>query len=157
MPRDGAPLTPREIEGLVEWVKMGAPWPESAPKIVLAASVSGEAEGGMTPGARIFVNKVRPVLEQKCFACHTSEERGGLRLDSRERMLQGGKRGPAIIPGNPEQSLIIAALRHERDDLDQRPDHRPGAAQQGGADGVNGVKHGRDQALVTVMAASALA
>ncbi|WP_053333675.1 PSD1 and planctomycete cytochrome C domain-containing protein [Gemmatimonas phototrophica] len=117
MPRDAPPLSPREIEGLVEWVKMGAPWPEAAPKIVLAASVSGEAEGGMTPGARIFANKVRPVLEQKCFACHTNEERGGLRLDSRERILKGGGRGPAVIPGNPEQSLIISALRHEREEL----------------------------------------
>lgn len=117
MPRDAPPLSTRDIEGLVEWVKMGAPWPESAPRIVLVAAVSGESEGGMTPGARIFVNKVQPVLEQKCFACHTSEERGGLRLDSRERILKGGKRGPAVIPGNPEQSLIIAALRHEREDL----------------------------------------
>ncbi len=117
MPRDAAPLSPRDIETLVEWVRMGAPWPESAPTIVLAASVSGGGEGGMTPGARIFVNKVRPVLEQKCFSCHTSDERGGLRLDSRERVLKGGKRGPAVIPGNPEQSLIIAALRHEREDL----------------------------------------
>lgn len=117
MPRDAPPLSPRDIEGLVEWIKMGAPWPESAPTIVLAASVSGAAEVGMTPGARIFANKVRPVLEQKCFACHTTEERGGLRLDSRERILKGGGRGPAVIPGNPEQSLIVAALRHEREDL----------------------------------------
>jgi len=117
MPRDAPPLSARDIEGLVEWVRMGAPWPESAPTIVLAASVLGGGEGGMTPGARIFVSTVRPVLEQKCFACHTSEERGGLRLDSRERVLKGGKRGPAVIPGNPEQSLIIAALRHEREDL----------------------------------------
>ena len=117
MPRDAPPLSPRDIEGLVEWVRMGAPWPQSAPSIVLVASVSGGGEGGMTPGARIFVNKVRPVLEQKCFACHTSDERGGLRLDSRDRILKGGGRGPAVIPGNPEQSLIIAALRHEREDL----------------------------------------
>lgn len=117
MPRDAPPLSPKDIEGLVEWVRMGAPWPESAPPIVLVASVSGAGDGGMTPGARIFLNKVRPVLEQKCFACHTSEERGGLRLDSRERILKGGGRGPAVIPGNPEQSLIVAALRHEREDL----------------------------------------
>ena len=117
MPRDAPALSPRDIEGLVEWVRMGAPWPESTPIIVLAASVSGAGEGGLTPGARIFVNKVRPVLEQKCFACHTSDERGGLRLDSRERILKGGGRGPAVIPGNPEQSLILAALRHEREDL----------------------------------------
>jgi mono/diheme cytochrome c family protein len=118
MPRDGARLSPRDIEGLVEWVRMGAPWPESAPTLVLASnSIAGAGEGGMTPGARLFATKVRPVLEQKCFACHTNDERGGLRLDLRERVLKGGKRGPAVIPGNPEQSLIISALRHEREDL----------------------------------------
>lgn len=117
MPRDAAPLSARDIEGLVEWVRMGAHWPESAPTIVHVASVSGAGEDGLTPGAAIFLDKVRPVLEQKCFACHTSDERGGLRLDSRERILKGGGRGPAVIPGNPEQSLIIAALRHERADL----------------------------------------
>jgi hypothetical protein len=117
MPRDAPPLSPRDIEGLVEWVRMGAPWPESAPPIAMAVSVLGAGDGGLTPAARIFVNKVRPVLEQKCFACHTNDERGGLRLDSRERILKGGGRGPAVIPGNPEQSLIIAALRHEREDL----------------------------------------
>ncbi|MBY0490369.1 MAG: PSD1 and planctomycete cytochrome C domain-containing protein [Gemmatimonadaceae bacterium] len=117
MPRDGAPLSAKDIEGLVQWVHMGAPWPESAPTIVLASSVIATGDGGMTPGARLFVTKVRPVLEQKCFACHTNEERGGLRLDSRERLLKGGSRGPAVIPGNPEQSLLIAALRHERENL----------------------------------------
>jgi mono/diheme cytochrome c family protein len=116
MPRDAPRLSPRDIDGLVEWVRMGAPWPESAPPITVAASMAGGGEG-MTPGARLFVSKVQPVLEQKCFACHTSDERGGLRLDSRERILKGGGRGPAVIPGNPEQSLLIAALRHEREDL----------------------------------------
>ncbi len=116
MPKDAPPLSPREIEALVEWVRMGAPWPESTPAIAVAASATA-GESGMTPGARIFLHKVRPVLEQKCFACHTSDERGGLRLDSRERILKGGGRGPAVIPGNPEGSLIIAALRHEREDL----------------------------------------
>ena len=109
MPEDAPPLTPQEIEGLAQWIRMDAPWPENAGPIVFAAAESG----GLSPAARLFVDRVRPVLEQKCFTCHTSEERGGLRLDSRERMLQGGSRGPAILPGNPEQSLLVAALRHE--------------------------------------------
>ena len=127
MPRDEDRLTPQQIEGLIEWIRIDAPWPVVAEDAEEAAVVA-LADEGLSPGARIFVDKVRPVLERSCFSCHTDDERSGLRLDSRERMLQGGKRGPAIIPGNAEESLIIAALRRVNDDLqmprdaDQLPD-----------------------------------
>lgn len=114
MPQDAPALSAREIEGLAEWIGMDAPWPEDAPTVVFAAS---SESAGLTPGAQIFVDRVRPVLEQKCFTCHTDDERGGLRLDSRERILQGGGRGPAVEPGNPEGSLLVAAVRHEHADL----------------------------------------
>ena len=127
MPRDADPLTPHEIEGLIEWIRMDAPWPEVAEPAEGAegageAAVLAVADEGLSPGARLFVDKVRPVLESTCFSCHTDDESGGLRLDSRERMLQGGGRGPAIIPGNAEESLIIAALRHVNDDLEMPKD-----------------------------------
>lgn len=114
MPQDAEPLSTREIEGLEEWIRMDAPWPADAPAITFAAT---ETAGGLTPGARLFVDRVRPVLEQKCFSCHTDDERGGLRLDTRDRLLLGGTRGPAVVPGNPEASLIVAALRHESAEL----------------------------------------
>jgi mono/diheme cytochrome c family protein len=122
MPEDAPPLTAGEIEGLVDWIRMDAPWPQDAPPVVFAAST---ASAGLSPGAQIFVDRVRPVLEQKCFTCHTDDQRGGLRLDSREAMLSGGSRGPALVPGNPEESLIVSAIRHENPDL-QMP--RNGAA-----------------------------
>ena len=112
MPRDADPLTPREIEGLADWIRMGAPWPVAT----IADTVSGSGVG-LTPSAQLFVDRVRPVLEQRCFSCHTDSERGGLRLDSRERVLRGGGRGPAIVPGDPEGSLLVAAVRHQRADL----------------------------------------
>ena len=127
MPRDEDPLTPQQIDGLIEWIRMDAHWPEVAEGAEEAA-VLALADEGLSPAARLFVDKVRPVLERSCFSCHTDDERSGLRLDSRERMLQGGSRGPAIIPGNAEESLIIAALRHVDEDLqmprnaDQLPD-----------------------------------
>jgi mono/diheme cytochrome c family protein len=121
MPQDAAPLTAREIEGLAEWIRMEAPWPESSPEVVFSASA---VSAGLSPGAQLFLDDVRPVIEQKCFTCHTDDERGGLRLDSRERVLAGGGRGPAVIPGNPEGSLLIAALRHEDPDL-QMPRNSP--------------------------------
>ena len=123
MPQSGDPLGAQQIDGLAEWIAMGAPWPVAAADAGddagadAGAAVFATAEEGLTPGARVFVDRVRPVLERSCFACHTENAPSGLRLDSREGMLEGGARGPAIIPGNPEQSLIIAALRHERDDL----------------------------------------
>ena len=66
--------------------------------------------------AAFFETKVRPVLAAKCYACHTNSKLGGLRLDSREAILQGGKSGPALVAGKPEESLLIQAVsgRHER-------------------------------------------
>jgi mono/diheme cytochrome c family protein len=58
-----------------------------------------------------FENRIRPVLAQNCFACHTNSRMGGLRLDSREGLMKGGNSGPAIAPGDPDKSLIITALR----------------------------------------------
>src|SRR2546428_4872429 len=50
-----------------------------------------------------FKTRVRPILAEHCFACHTNLKSGGLQLDSREHMLTGGNSGPAIVVGNPEQ------------------------------------------------------
>lgn len=58
-----------------------------------------------------FESKVRPILATECFSCHTESQMGGLRLDSREAMLRGGKSGPAIVPGEPDKSLLVLAMR----------------------------------------------
>ena len=68
-----------------------------------------------------FESKVRPLLAQRCFACHTDSEMGGLRLDSLERALQGGSRGPAIVPGDPAGSLLLEAVRRTREALKMPP------------------------------------
>ena len=63
-----------------------------------------------------FESKVRPLLATQCYSCHSSKAtivQGGLRLDSRETILRGGHSGPALVPGNPNQSRMIRALRHE--------------------------------------------
>ena len=133
MPQDGDPLSARQIENLVEWIAMGAPWPvaeaggQASGEVGTgtgASAVSVMADEGLTPGARLFVDRVLPVMERSCFACHRENAPSGLRLDTREGMLEGGSRGPAMVPGNPEQSLLVAALRHERDDL-QMPRDAP--------------------------------
>ncbi len=61
--------------------------------------------------AEFFEMRIRPVLAKNCYSCHTGTQMGGLQLDTREHILQGGKSGPALIPTNPEASLLIQAVR----------------------------------------------
>ncbi len=63
-----------------------------------------------------FEAKVRPVLADNCLECHGAEKhKGGLRLDVRAAMLKGGETGPAVVPGKPEESPLIEAIRYEGD------------------------------------------
>ncbi|SIO35193.1 Planctomycete cytochrome C [Singulisphaera sp. GP187] len=69
-----------------------------------------------------FELKVRPVLASTCVKCHGAKKAsGGLRLDSREAMLAGGENGPALVPGDPEGSLLIQAVRHADESLKMPP------------------------------------
>jgi len=68
-----------------------------------------------------FESHVRPLLASKCYACHTDAKSGGLQLDSREHILTGGKSGPAIIPGDPDKSLLIQAIRQTHPRLKMPP------------------------------------
>ena len=72
-------------------------------------------------GPDFFESKVRPLLAAKCYSCHLDSEMGGLRLDSLDRVLQGGGRGPAVVPGDPSASLLLAAVRRTLDDLKMPP------------------------------------
>jgi len=74
--------------------------------------------------ADFFERQVRPILANNCYRCHSSTSprlRGGLSLESREAALRGGKDGPVIVPGNPEQSLLIKAVRYVDKDLQMPP------------------------------------
>src|SRR2546428_704105 len=59
-----------------------------------------------------FEHRIRPLLAKNCYACHTNLKSGGLRMDSRESLLKGGQSGPAVIPGDPEASLLIQAVSY---------------------------------------------
>ena len=93
MPPTGERLEAHELESLVSWIEMGAPWPLSP--------------------REFFASKIQPVLAEKCLACHLEEPKGGLRLDAREALLNGGKSGPAIVPGDSAGSLLIQALGYD--------------------------------------------
>lgn len=61
-----------------------------------------------------FEKKVRPLLAEHCWKCHGPEkQRGGLRLDSREALLAGGDSGPVVVAGDPDNSLLISAVKYE--------------------------------------------
>ena len=63
-----------------------------------------------------FEKRIRPVLVEHCYRCHSGQAKtpkGGLRLDSRAAIRRGGETGPAVVPGQVEESLLIQALRHE--------------------------------------------
>ena len=82
---------------------------------------AGEPAPDQRPTAeqtRFFETSIRPLLVEKCFKCHGEKKQwGGLRLDSRESLLRGGESGAAIVPGKPDTSLLISAIRQTDDDL----------------------------------------
>src|SRR5215213_9060388 len=67
-----------------------------------------------------FETKVRPVLVEHCLKCHGDtkgkEPKGGLRLDGRESALKGGDNGPALVPGDPDKSRLVEAIRYKNAD-----------------------------------------
>ncbi len=67
-----------------------------------------------------FESKVRPLLVNRCHECHSAKAKkvkGKLLLDSRTGILKGGYRGPAVVPGEPDKSLLIQAVRYAKEDL----------------------------------------
>src|SRR5260370_9286346 len=77
--------------------------------ILLIGSISTWAQAENS--ADFFETRIRPVLANNCYSCHTDSKLGGLRVDSRVALLAGGKAGPAIVPGRPDESPLIKAGR----------------------------------------------
>src|SRR4051812_1590457 len=84
---------------------------------VAVASAAQQAVATAPQSAEFFETRIRPVLASNCYECHTEQRNGGLRLDSRDALLKGGRRGPAIVPGDPDKSLLIQAVRQTDDKL----------------------------------------
>ena len=69
-------------------------------------------------GIEFFEKKIRPALVDHCYKCHSVEAgegkaKGGLLVDSRAGLRTGGETGPAVVPGSPEDSLLLDALKHD--------------------------------------------
>lgn len=71
-----------------------------------------------------FEKHIRPILVQHCYECHSAgakELKGDVRLDTREAIRKGGPMGPAVVPGDPDASWLIKAVRYETEDLKMPP------------------------------------
>lgn len=85
----------------------------------VAVAVWMGCRGGQEPAAAsgpadVYTQQVQPVLSANCYRCHGGmNHRGGLRLDSKAGIMAGGKDGQVIVPGQPENSLLIKLIRHE--------------------------------------------
>src|SRR5688572_26325084 len=74
-----------------------------------------------------FEKRVRPVLVERCYECHSTSAKklkGGLLLDNREGWSKGGDSGPALVPGDPEKSLLIKAVRWADEDTQMPPKNK---------------------------------
>jgi hypothetical protein len=92
--------------GTLGWIGWVAAW-LTTPSMALAGDPGGLA---------FFEQKIRPVLIKECYDCHSAGSKklkGGLRLDSRAGVLAGGDSGPAVVPGKPDESPLLEALRYD--------------------------------------------
>ncbi len=84
--------------------------------------VSAHAGEATAASPEFYSKTVQPILQTNCYRCHGGmNHRGGLQLETRAGMLKGGHDGTILVPGNPEQSLLIKLIRHEGPANDPMP------------------------------------
>ncbi len=106
----------------------------SLPLCVLAglAGLRAEAAELSREHLEFFEKRIRPVLAERCYECHSAtakKSKGGLTLDTRDGVLKGGEAGPVLVPGDPEKSRLIEAVRYHNRDLQMPPKSRLPAEQ----------------------------
>lgn len=93
--------------------------------LIGCASVAGAAESPRNADdLAFFEKKIRPLLSQHCYECHSTDAKtlhGGLRLDTNHDLQAGGDSGPVIVPGQPDESLLIDAVRYGPDSMQMPP------------------------------------
>jgi mono/diheme cytochrome c family protein len=117
MPYKADKLSPEVIARIGAWIDAGAPFDDSNPAQVQQVKGSSETETVKgEAGGRLFVEKVRPVLETQCFACHGGKlKQAGFSMATRELLLRGSDNGPVIVPGDANGSLLVKKIKHEHD------------------------------------------
>ena len=105
-------------------------WPVIVRRLALTAALVGLPRVGIRAADEVdtafFEQKIRPVLVERCYACHSAAAdqagrlKAGLLVDTRAGLLAGGESGPAVVPGSPDESLLLDAIRY--DGLEMPPD-----------------------------------
>ena len=130
-PRGSRPSFPRRsnkyAQVLCDFGSIGAP----VHRVGTAAAEAPATGPGQTPpdpaGVQFFENKVRPVLVDNCYKCHSAKAqqakklKGELLLDTHDGLLKGGENGRPLVPGKPDESRLIMAVRYTDDDLKMPP------------------------------------
>jgi len=94
--------------------------------LLLSEAVSTHLNASTADEEAFFETKIRPVLASSCIECHgPTKASGGLRLDSRDAVFQGGDNGPPVEPGNAESSLLVRAIRRDKDSEFKMPPDKP--------------------------------
>src|SRR6187397_1843862 len=79
-------------------------------------AIAGRAEELSKEQIEFFEKHIRPVLVEHCYECHSAQSEklnGKILLDNREASLKGGESGPGVVPGNPDASLVLQAMKYE--------------------------------------------
>lgn len=100
--------------------------------VPLVGMAEEPSEADRRAAAEFFEKQIRPLLIQRCDECHSTEkadESGHLALDNRAALLAGGSRGPTVVAGKPDDSLLIKAVRYLDPDLQMPPDGKLAAAE----------------------------
>ena len=96
--------------------------------LAVLAGILVAAPGLAQPQADVafFEAKIRPVLVSSCYRCHSAEAKGGMKgklsLETRAALLRGGRSGPALVPGKPDESTLMRALDYTDPNLEMPPD-----------------------------------
>lgn len=88
---------------------------------ILAAALVALPAISATADNDFFESKIRPILAANCYGCHAKTAMGGLRLDSREGAMKGGKSGTVIVAGKPAESMLIQAVKRTHDKIKMPP------------------------------------
>jgi hypothetical protein len=126
-------MTPRLFSFLRAQPELGV-GPAMALGLVVAVVAVRPATARPAPAGggdlAFFENRIRPILVEHCYSCHSAgaeKVRGALRLDTKEDFLKGGSDGPVVVPGRPEDSALIRAVRWKDPDLRMPPDKNGGS------------------------------
>ena len=104
---------------LLRWIECGAKGADLGDD---AASEADPEPSDAEAGHALFVERIQPLLENHCYECHGFDmPKAGLKLTTRDQVIEGGTSGAVIVPGQPDASLLIQAVRYGNDDLQMPP------------------------------------